>query len=110
MTEAAQLVLAATLDRSPTLGRTRFVCVDGPAGSGKTTLGTAVADLAGANGSDVVAEPVEKTRARLGEAFADALLLDQVLVPGAKAAALGWSPQEPTLFDDLAQGSYAQHG
>jgi len=34
--------------REPTLGRGRLLCVDGPAGSGKTTLATAVAELTGA--------------------------------------------------------------
>ena len=69
-----------------------------------------VTDLGEANGSDVVGEPVEKTRARLGEAFADALLLDQQFRVSAKATALGWSPQGPTLLSELGTGSYAQHG
>jgi nucleoside-diphosphate-sugar epimerase len=69
-----------------------------------------VADLGEADGSDVVAEPVEKTRARLGEAFADALLLDQQFRVSAKATALGWSPQGPTLLSELGTGSYARHG
>ena len=69
-----------------------------------------VADLGEATGSDVVGEPVELTRARLGEAFADALLLDQQFRVSAKASALGWSPQGPTLVNELASGSYAQHG
>jgi hypothetical protein len=47
-------------------------------------------DLGEANGSDVVAEPADKTRARLGEAFADALLLDQQFVLGSKGTELGW--------------------
>lgn len=34
--------------RSPTLGAGRLLCVDGPAGSGKTTLARAVAGLTGA--------------------------------------------------------------
>lgn len=42
----AQQVLAHALGRPPALAGTRLVCVDGPAGSGKTTLATAVADLA----------------------------------------------------------------
>ena len=69
-----------------------------------------VRDLAEANGGDAVAEPVERTRARLGEAFADALLLDQQFVLGRKGLELGWSPQGPTLIEDLGEGSYAQHG
>lgn len=36
-------VLAMLRTRSPTLGEGRLVCVDGPAGSGKTTLATALA-------------------------------------------------------------------
>jgi uridine kinase len=35
-------VLDLTFDRPPTLGTGRLVCVDGPAGSGKTTLATAL--------------------------------------------------------------------
>lgn len=69
-----------------------------------------VADLGEAGGADVVAEPVEKTRARLGEAFADALLLDQQFAGSRKAAALGWAPLGPTLVSELGTGSYAQRG
>ena len=53
--EAARRVLAAVLGREPTLaGRGRAVAVDGPAGSGKTTLAEQVADLARAHGSVTV--------------------------------------------------------
>jgi uridine kinase len=38
----AHRLVADVLDTPPTLGRTRLVCVDGPAGSGKTTLGAAL--------------------------------------------------------------------
>lgn len=41
---AAQVVERVTA-RPPTLGDGRLVCVDGPAGSGKTTLAAALADL-----------------------------------------------------------------
>ena len=77
---------------------------------GVTNEHPTVSDLGEANGSDVVGEPVERTRARLGEAFADALLLDQQFAGAGKATALGWSPQGPTLVDDLAHGSYTEHG
>ncbi len=40
---AVGAVLAHALARDPTLGRTRLVCIDGPAGSGKTTLAGALA-------------------------------------------------------------------
>lgn len=42
----ARAVLHLTLGRSPTLGTGRLLAIDGPAGSGKTTLAAAVAALA----------------------------------------------------------------
>ena len=77
---------------------------------GVTDENPTVRDVAEATGADVVAETVEQTRARLGEAFADALLLDQQFRLGAKGRELGWSPQGPTLVEDLERGSYAEHG
>jgi uridine kinase len=44
--EDARAVLSLTLARPTTLGPGRLVCVDGPAGSGKTTLADALAELA----------------------------------------------------------------
>jgi hypothetical protein len=44
----AELVLAQALERAPTLGVGRLICVDGPAGSGKTTLAAELAELSGA--------------------------------------------------------------
>jgi uridine kinase len=40
--EAVGEVVAAVLGAAPTLGARRLVCVDGPAGSGKTTLASAL--------------------------------------------------------------------
>ena len=77
---------------------------------GVTDENPTVRDLGEATGADVVGEPASATRERLGEAFADALLLDQQFTLGSKAVALGWSPQGPTLVDDLGTGSYAEHG
>ena len=42
----AERALALAGERPPTLGRTRLICVDGPAGSGKTTLAAAIEALA----------------------------------------------------------------
>jgi uridine kinase len=42
------VVVERASGRPPTLGGGRLVCVDGPAGSGKTTLGAEVAALTGA--------------------------------------------------------------
>ncbi len=43
----AEQVLELARSREPTLGRGRLVCVDGPAGSGKTTLAAEIAYLSG---------------------------------------------------------------
>ena len=90
----------AVLESGRALGRVLAVTDENPT----------VRDLGEATGHAVVGEPVERTRARLGEAFADALLLDQQFAVGRKATELGWSPQGPTLVDDIGRGSYAQHG
>lgn len=42
---AARRLLDLARSRTPTLGAGRLVCIDGPAGSGKTTLAAAVASL-----------------------------------------------------------------
>ncbi len=44
--EVARVVLGLVRSRPATLGAGRLICVDGPAGSGKTTLGRAISDLA----------------------------------------------------------------
>jgi uridine kinase len=49
--DVADLVQWAASMRPATLGDARLVCVDGPAGSGKTTLARAVADAAAEHGS-----------------------------------------------------------
>jgi uridine kinase len=46
--ETASLVLELASARPPTLGAGRLVCVEGPAGSGKTTLGQLLAERTGA--------------------------------------------------------------
>ena len=51
----------------------------------------------------VIAEPPEETKARLGDGFAEALLLDQQAT-GAKARSIGgWSPTRPTLVEELGR-------
>jgi len=90
----------AVLESGRALGRVLGVTDENPT----------VRDLGEATGADVVGEPTEQTRARLGEAFADALLLDQQFSVSPRATGLGWSPQGPTLVDDVTSGSYAEHG
>ncbi|MDX6371161.1 MAG: hypothetical protein QOD98_149 [Nocardioidaceae bacterium] len=49
--DVATLILSLASARPATLGDGRLVCVDGPAGSGKTTLG---AELAGRTGAQLI--------------------------------------------------------
>ena len=63
---------------------------------------------AGAHGSPVVAESVDESRARLGGAYADALLLHQEASGAHARAAFGWHPTRPSLVEDLADGSYVR--
>lgn len=44
----AEVVLELARSRSPRAGEVRVICVDGPAGSGKTTLAAALAERTGA--------------------------------------------------------------
>ncbi|WP_433675109.1 NAD(P)H-binding protein [Microbacterium gorillae] len=70
-------------------------------------LGEAIATGFGVT-AGVRAEGVDDSRARLGEAFADALLLDEQAT-GAKARAeLGWQPVARPLLEQLADGTYLE--
>jgi nucleoside-diphosphate-sugar epimerase len=69
-------------------------------------LTEAAARAAGAPGA--VPETDDDARGRLGQYFADALLLDQQAF-GAKArSVLGWTPAGPSLLEELGHGSYTQ--
>jgi nucleoside-diphosphate-sugar epimerase len=48
----------------------------------------------------------DEARGRLGEYFAEALLLDQATDAAKARAELGWSPSRPGLVDELRKGSY----
>lgn len=61
---------------------------------------------AAAGDSGVEPEGVEASRGRLGEKFADALMLDEQAT-GAKARSLGWAPTRPSILEELRTGSYA---
>ena len=52
--DVAELLVRVATQRPTTLGGGRLVCIDGPAGSGKTTLAAAVAKAAGEGTSTVV--------------------------------------------------------
>ena len=66
-----------------------------------TDAATAAAGAAGAvPGSD------EEARGRLGDYFAEVLLLDQGTEAAKARSELGWLPRRPGLVDEFRQGSY----
>ncbi len=48
----------------------------------------------------------DEARARLGDYFAEVLLLDQGTAAAKTRADLGWSPSRPSLVDEFRNGSY----
>jgi nucleoside-diphosphate-sugar epimerase len=48
----------------------------------------------------------DEARARLGDSFAEVLLLDQGASAGKARAELGWKPTRPGLVDEFRSGSY----
>jgi nucleoside-diphosphate-sugar epimerase len=67
-------------------------------------LTEAAAVAAGAPGA--VPGSDDEARARVGDYFAEVLLLDQGTAAERARTELGWSPTNPTLTDDFRQGSY----
>jgi nucleoside-diphosphate-sugar epimerase len=81
-----------------------YYVVGNGANSTVAELTEAAAVAAGAAGA--VAGSDEEARARLGEYFADALLLDQGEDAAKAEAELDWRPTHPTLVDEFRTGSY----
>jgi nucleoside-diphosphate-sugar epimerase len=69
-------------------------------------LTEAAAVAAGAPGS--VPGSDEEARARLGDYFAEVLLLDQATDAAKAQAELDWSPSHPGLVDEFRNGSYSE--
>jgi nucleoside-diphosphate-sugar epimerase len=67
-------------------------------------LTAAAADAVGAPGA--VPGSDDEARARLGDYFADVLLLDQATSASKARAELGWSPNHPGMADEFRRGSY----
>jgi len=67
-------------------------------------LAEAAAVAAGAAGA--VPGSADEARARLGEYFADVLLLDQISVATRARDELGWRPTHPGLVEEFRSGSY----
>jgi nucleoside-diphosphate-sugar epimerase len=68
-------------------------------------LTEAAADAAGAPGA--VPGSDDEARARLGDYFAEVLLLDQGTAAAKARAELDWRPTRPGLVDEFRHGSYA---
>jgi len=85
--------------------RGRYIIGDGlnPA---VAELTEAAAVAAGAPGA--VAGSDDEARARLGDYFAEVLLLNQATAAAKARAELGWQPSHPGLVDEFRHGSYAR--
>jgi nucleoside-diphosphate-sugar epimerase len=83
--------------------RGRYVIGNG-VNSTLAELTQAAAVAAGAPGAVPGSE--QEARARLGDAFAEVLLLDQGTDAARARAELGWSPSHPSLSDEFRHGSY----
>lgn len=90
MTDIDQL-RATVLAAAPELGAVRLVCVDGPAGSGKTTLAEALARSLAAAGAGVVVVHVDD------------------LLEGWTGLPRVWARIERQLLEPLAAGSAASY-
>jgi hypothetical protein len=66
----------------------------------KGMRGAVIVGAPGAPGFD------DEARARLGDYFAEVLLLDQGTDAAKARADLGWRPSRPSLADELRHGSY----
>jgi nucleoside-diphosphate-sugar epimerase len=83
--------------------RGRYVIGNGlKATVAELTQGAAVA--VGAPGA--VPGSDDEARARLGDSFADVMLLDQGTAAARARAELGWHPSHPSLVDEFRHGSY----
>jgi nucleoside-diphosphate-sugar epimerase len=83
--------------------RGRYVVADG-SNATVAELTEAAAVAVGAPGA--VAGSDDEARARLGDAFAEVLLLDQGTVAARARSELGWGPSRPSLVDEFREGSY----
>ena len=83
--------------------RGRYVVGDG-SNATVADLTDAAAVAAGAPGA--VPGSDDEARARLGDYFAEVLLLDQGTVAAKARSELDWHPSRPSLIDEFRDGSY----
>jgi nucleoside-diphosphate-sugar epimerase len=77
-------------------------------GNGETSSVAEITEAAAvaAGGSGAVPGSDAEARARLGDYFAEVLLLDQGTQAGKARSELGWEPAHPSLIEDFRSGSY----
>jgi nucleoside-diphosphate-sugar epimerase len=87
--------------------RGRYIVGDG---SNPTVAELTEAAAVAARAPGAVAGSDDEARARLGEYFAEVLLLDQGTDAAKARAELGWHPSNPGLADAFRRGSYRMNG
>jgi nucleoside-diphosphate-sugar epimerase len=75
-------------------------------GQASTVAEITEAAAVAAGGSGAVPGSDEEARARLGDYFAEVLLLDQGTRAGRARSELGWAPTRPGLVEEFRSGSY----
>ena len=83
--------------------RGRYIVAEG---SNPTVAEVTEAAAVAAGAPGAVPGSDDEARARLGDAFAEVLLLDQGTVAAKARSELDWSPSRPSLVDEFRQGSY----
>ncbi len=83
--------------------RGRYVIGDG---SNPTVAELTEASAVAARAPGAIAGSDDEARARLGDYFAEVLLLDQGTGAAKARAELGWHPSQPALADEFRHGSY----
>jgi nucleoside-diphosphate-sugar epimerase len=87
--------------------RGRYIIGDG---SNPTVAELTEAAAVAARAPGAVAGSDDEARARLGDYFAEVLLLDQGTEAAKARAEFGWQPSHPALADEFRSGSYRTNG
>ncbi len=87
--------------------RGRYIIGDG---SNPTLAELTEAAAVAARAPGAVAGSDDEARARLGDYYAECLLLDQGADAAKARAELGWHPSHPALADEFRRGSYRMNG
>ena len=75
-------------------------------GANSTVAEITEAAAAAAAAPGAVPGSEQEAKARLGDYFAEVLLLDQGTAAAKARTQLGWNPSRPSLLDEFRNGSY----